>query len=235
MNFEFNKNTIRTLITAAVIIIVYNLLAFLIPFKHGTIFWLAYVFGFIAIIVGLLVFALAYGGDHSARSRFYGTPIAAVGLYYAIAQVVISFITMAVGGGSSGPAWPFLLISILLLAAAILGTVATDFVRDEVRGQDEVLKKNVENIRALRSLGSSLVAQCTDEEAKKELKKLADTLNYCDPVSNDATIAAENELDSLLQEIQRAIVDGDNASIAPLCKKASNVLAERNRLCKLNK
>ena len=106
---------------------------------------------------------------------------------------------------------------------------------DFIERQDAALKKNVESIRALRSLGSSLVAQCSDEEAKKELKKLSDTLNYCDPVSNDATAEAETELNALLQEIQRAIVDGDNESISPLCRKASAVLAERNRLCKLNK
>ena len=60
-------------------------------------------------------------------------------------------------------------------------------------------------------------------------------LNYCDPVSSDATIAAETELKAVMDEIQQAIVDDDVTSVVPLCKKAEAILAERNRLCKLNK
>ena len=69
----------------------------------------------------------------------------------------------------------------------------------------------------------------------KALKKLSDTINYCDPVSSDATIAAETELKAVMDEIQQAIVDDDVTSVVPLCKKAEAILAERNRLCKLNK
>ena len=40
------------------------------------------------------------------------------------------------------------------------------------------------------------------------------------------------DLSSLLDELQRALLDNDAAG---LCKKARAVLAERNRICKLNK
>lgn len=55
------------------------------------------------------------------------------------------------------------------------------------------------------------------------------------PVSNDATVAAETELKAVMEELQRAMVDNDDTSVVPLCKKAEAILAERNRLCKLNK
>ena len=38
-----------------------------------------------------------------------------------------------------------------------------------------------------------------------------------------------------MEELQRAMVDNDDTSVVPLCKKAEAILAERNRLCKLNK
>ena len=230
-----NKNVIRAIIAVAVIFAVFNVLAFVLPFKHTGVFWTGYVFGLIALITALIIFAVAFAKSKDARSKFYGFPIARIGVIYAAVQIPLSFLAMALAGIAGMPVWPFVLVFILLLAAAVLGTITTDAARDEIQRQDTVLKKNVENIRALRSLCSSLVAQCTDEDAKKELKKLSETLNYCDPVSNDATAEAETELNALLQEIQRAIVDGDNESISPLCRKASAVLAERNRLCKLNK
>ena len=42
------------------------------------------------------------------------------------------------------------------------------------------------------------------------------------------------DLSSLLDELQRALLDNDAAGAAGLCKKARAVLAERNRICKLN-
>lgn len=232
---KLNKKLICAIVSVAVILVVYNVLAFVIPFRHTSVFWVGYAFGLLGMIVSLCIFFLAFGKADNPRSRFYGFPIARVACIYSTVQLVLSFAAMALAFIPGVPAWPFVLVFILLLAAAVLGTVATDSTRDEIERQDTVLKKNVETIRELRSLGNSIVAQCEDEAAKAELKKLSDTLNYCDPVSSDATVEFEAELKTVMEEIQRALVDGDNESVIPLCKKASSVLAERNRLCKLNK
>ena len=232
---KLNKKQIRPLIVFAVVFIVYQILAFMLPFVHTGVFWVGYVFGMIAIIVSALIFVLAFGKDDTAKSRFYGFPIARVGLIYFCIQIAFSFLTMALAWIVILPIWPFALVSILLLAAAVLGTVATDITRDEIERQDVQLKKDVSAMRELRSLGNSLVAQCQDADAKTELKSLADMLDYSDPVSNDATVALEAELKTALEEIQQALLENDSESIVPLCKKAEAMLAERNRLCKLNK
>lgn len=232
---KLNKNQIRSIVTVVVIFAVYNVLAFVLPFKHTGLFWIGYSFGLVSIIVSMMILALAFGKNGTAKSSFYGFPIARIGVLYSAVQVPLSFLAMALAGIAGIPLWPFALLFILILAAAVLGTVATDAARDEIERQDIKLAKDVSAIRALRSLGNSLVTQCADEEAKKELKKLSDMLNYCDPVSNDATVAAETELKAVMDEIQQAIVDDDVTSVVPLCKKAEAILAERNRLCKLNK
>lgn len=232
---KLNKNQIRSIVTVVVIFAVYNVLAFVLPFKHTGLFWIGYSFGLVSIIVSMMILALAFGKNGTAKSSFYGFPIARIGVLYSAVQVPLSFLAMALAGIAGIPLWPFVLVFILILGAAVLGTVATDATRDEIVRQDIKLAKDVSVIRALRSLGNSLVAQCTDDEAKKELKKLSDMLNYCDPVSSDATIAAETELKAVMDEIQQAIVDDDVTSVVPLCKKAEAILAERNRLCKLNK
>lgn len=235
MTMKLNKNQIRSIVTVVVIFAVYNVLAFVLPFKHTGLFWIGYSFGLVSIIVSMMILALAFGKNGTAKSSFYGFPIARIGVLYSAVQVPLSFLAMALAGMAGIPLWPFVLVFILILGAAVLGTVATDATRDEIVRQDIKLAKDVSAIRALRSLGNSLVTQCADEEAKKELKKLSDTINYCDPVSNDATVAAETELKAVMDEIQQAIVDDDVTSVVPLCKKAEAILAERNRLCKLNK
>ena len=43
------------------------------------------------------------------------------------------------------------------------------------------------------------------------------------------------DLTAAVDELQAAVVDGDNAAAKQLCVKVEAALAERNRLCKLNK
>ncbi len=45
-----------------------------------------------------MIFALAFGKDGTAKSRFYGFPIARIGVLYSAAQVPLSFLTMALAG-----------------------------------------------------------------------------------------------------------------------------------------
>ena len=206
---SFNKNQIRSIVTVVVIFAVYNVLSFVLPFKHTGIFWIGYSFGLVSLIVSLMIFALAFGKDGTAKSRFYGFPIARIGVLYSAAQVPLSFLTMALAGMAGIPLWPFVLVFILILGAAVLGTVATDATRDEIVRQDIKLAKDVSVIRALRSLGNSLVAQCADDEAKKELKKLSDMLNYCDPVAMESLAKICVALDCTLDDIVEITGDAE--------------------------
>ena len=163
MTMKLNKNQIRSIVTVAVIFAVYNVLAFVLPFKHTGLFWIGYSFGLVSIIVSMMILALAFGKNGTAKSSFYGFPIARIGVLYSAVQVPLSFLAMALAGIAGIPLWPFVLVFILILGAAVLGTVATDATRDEIVRQDIKLAKDVSAIRALRSLGNSLVTQCADE------------------------------------------------------------------------
>ena len=71
-------------------------------------------------------------------------------------------------------------------------------------------------------------------------RKIADCQNLLgawmnsDPVSSDSLKDIERELYFYIEELQKAVVEND-ANAIELCKKTKSVLAERNRLCKLNK
>ena len=232
---KLTKNTLRGLIIGGIFLVVFNLIAFLVPFPRSAIFWVGYVFGMIAILAQAPIWMLAFRGAESACSKFYGMPIARVGVIYLVAQLIFSFIAMGLAWVPVVPAWPFIIVSLLLLATAALGTIATDMTRDEIERQDIQIKRDVSKMRELQSLGNSLVRQCDDAAAKAELQKLSDALRFSDPVSSDATAASEAELKRLLTELQTALFDGDTSGSAGLCKQAQTVLAERNRICKLNK
>jgi hypothetical protein len=124
-----------------------------------------------------------------------------------------------------------ILLFALGMGAALLGLISVEAVVDQIQTQDVKLKKDTSLMRNLQSKVIQLAAQ-SDNAA---IKALAEEFRFSDPVSNAAISDAEADLAAAVYELQSAFVDGDHNVVAQLCHKASVLLAERNRLCKLNK
>lgn len=223
------KENIRWILVAAVVLVLYILVAFLIPFVHTATFWVSFVFTLIAFVVVAASFYIAFVKAPDARSKFYGFPIARIGGIYGLAQLAVGFLFM--GLGKWIPVWVAVLVYALALGAAVIGLVAADAVVEEIHVQDAKLKKNVTLMRSLQSKVNQMAVQSEDAG----IKALADEFRYSDPVSSDPIAAAEADLAAAVDELQAAYIDGDSEAAKQLCRKASALLAERNRLCKLNK
>ena len=223
------KDTIRAIVVAAVLLVAYHLIAFVVPFVHTAAFWVSYIFGLVAFgVVGASIY-IAFIKNPDARSKFYGFPIARIGVIYAVAQLAASLLVMALAMWIIW--WIPMLVFAIGLGAAVIGLVSVEAVVDEIQAQDTKLKTDVTLMRGLQSKISQIAAQSDDAA----IKALADEFRYSDPVSSEAIAGAEADLAATVDELQAAFVDGDNEVIAQLCRKASALLAERNRLCKLNK
>lgn len=228
-----NKNESRGYIIDAILFVVFSVIAFAAPFSMTGTFWLGYIFGVIAIAYQIYVFKISFKDGEDAKSKFYGFPIARIGVVYLIAQLFVSLVEMIVA--KHFPAWLAIIINVILLAIVLLGCIAADVMRDEIVKQDVELKKDVSNMRALQSMTASFVGMCQDTDTKKLLQELADDFKYSDPVSSDDTSGMESELKFMANEIQRALVDGDLKAVNGFCVRAKSMLAERNRVCKLGK
>ena len=227
------KNMTRSIVILAIVLVAYCILVFAIPFVRGGVFWLSFVFTLIALCSQVYVLKTSFAHGESARSKFYGFPIARIGLIYLAVQLIAGFVCMAVG--LILPVWVALLVFVIILAAAAIGLITTEGIRDEAERQDEVLKKNVSNMRTLQSKAAAIAAQCEDADTKKALAALADKFRFSDPVSSDATAEAEESLAALTDELQAAVLDRDTEAAVSLAGKLEAALAERNRLCRLNK
>ncbi len=227
------KNMTRSVVILAIVLILYCVLAFAIPFVRGGVFWLSFVFSLIAICAQFYVLKTSFDHGESARSKFYGFPIARIGLIYLVVQLIAGFACMALG--TVLPAWVALVVFVIILALAAIGLITAEGIRDEVERQDETLKKNVTNMRALQSKAAAIAAQCEDGGAKKTLTALADKFRFSDPVSSEATAEAEAGLAALTDELQAAVLDKDYGAAVSLAGKLEAALSERNRLCRLEK
>ena len=225
------KNTIRFGLLAAILLVLYLLAAFLIPFAKTPVFWLSFGYTLAAFAVAGAAFDIAFFRHPGAKSRFYGFPIAKIGAVYWLVQLIAGLAAMALG--SWIPVWLAVLVYTALLGAAAIGLIAADAVADEIHTQDAKLRQNVTVMRTLQSQVSQL--DCTDPEAAAAVKKFAEELRYSDPVSSPALEEAERDLSAAVANMQSAVMDNDSAAVKQLCRKATALLTERNRLCKLYK
>lgn len=223
------KDMLRGVVGLMIVLTLYILTAFLIPFVHTAVFWVSFIFTLIAFVVVAVSIYIAFGKNPDAKSRFYGFPIARIGVIYGLVQLIAGIIFMALA--SYVPAWVAVLVDSIALGAAIIGLISAEAVVEEIHVQDAKLKKNVSLMRSLQSKVHQMATQCDDAA----LKALAEELRYSDPVSADALAEIERDLAAIVDVLQSAVIDGDAAAIQQLCRRASAILAERNRLCKLNK
>lgn len=215
-----------------VLLVLYIVIAFAIPFVHTATFWLSFVFTLVAFAVVAASIYIAFIKSPDAKSKFYGFPIAKIGAVYGLVQLILGLIFMALAPWA--PAWLAVILFVIALGAAVIGLISADAVVEEIQKQDIKLKKDVALMRELQSKVNGIVGHCGDD-IRAEVSALAEEFRFSDPVSSDALTEIETELAACVDELQTALVDGDAAAARELCRKVKTTLAERNRLCKLNK
>ena len=228
-----NKNAMRTLIVLAIALVLYCVLVFAIPFHRGVIFRLSFVFTLIALAAQLYVLKTSFDHGEGARSKFYGFPIARIGLIYLAVQFIAGLACMALG--TVLPTWVAVLLFVLILGVSAIGLISAEAVRDEAERQDRAVHADIETMRALQSQASSIAAQCQDPVLGHVLASLAEQFRFSDPVSSPQTAAAEADLAEMVDLLQTAVMERDPDSALVLVSQLEAALAQRNELCKLSK
>lgn len=140
------KDTIRAIVVAVIALAIYNLVAFVVPFAHTAAFWISYGFTMASFVVVTASIYIAFIKNPDAKSRFYGFPIARIGVLYGGAQLIVSLIVMALAKWT--PWWIPTLVYAIGLGATIIGLVSAEAVVDEIQTQDVKLKDNTVMMRA---------------------------------------------------------------------------------------
>lgn len=227
------KDATRSVAALLIVLVLYHLIVFLIPFYQDTNFWIAYVFSLVAFVIAGYAIYVSSFKDESAKSRFYGFPILRIAMFYGVVQLIAGVVIMALD--EYLPYELVIIVEAVGLGAVLLGLIATTSVNDTIQEMDTKLKKDVALMRSLQSKLTQIAGFCEDPEACAAVKGLAEEFRYSDPVSNPAIARAEADLVAAVDALQQAVTDGDAAAVKTLCRSASVALAERNRLCLINK
>ena len=230
---ERKANETRWWIGLGAAAVVYNVIAFALPFGKAAVFFLSWIFTMAALAAQVYVIRIAFFKGEGVKSKLYGFPIARVGLLYLAVQVVLGLIFMALG--TVVPLWLPLVLYVILMGAALIGLITTEGAREEVERQERKLVKNVSRMKKFRALADTLARENQILEAKEPLKELAEAFRYSDPVSSGALREIEDTLGDDLANLQDAVALLEKEKALELCRKTRRDLKERNQLCKMTK
>ena len=236
MKMKFDKNAIKNLVIFAVILVIYNVISFAIPFKHTPTFWGAYIFGMIAILLQAGIIILAANGAETLRKKVYAFPVFRMGIIYLAVQLGVSLVFSIVANFvETLPTWIIYVLSVIILGVFVVLILVTDTVKDEIIKLEEEEERKTIQVKTFRISIDSIMRRVEDKDLLKLLEKLSDTAKYSDPVSCEELYEIENEIVEKINELNSTIQSGDVANAKVLAEQTINLFEDRNAQCKLYK
>lgn len=231
---DLNKKQ-KSLLIIYLIAMIFMILAFiLIPFKKSLSSWIALFFLLIAFVFSYFVFQKTMNNE-TIKSKIYGFPIIKVGIIYLFAQAIVSVIVWIINFFIQIPLWLVFIVSIALLMVAFIGIIASENALDMVIEEENKIEYQTKTISYFQINISSIINACSNEQLHKPLQNLAEQLRYSDPVSSDATKPYEDQIMNMLEELKQQINNPDTNITMTKIQTISNLIKERNTVCKMNK
>lgn len=223
----------RAYLFVGALAIVFSIIAFAVPFPRNVGFWIAYLFGIVALGAQFYFFGSAFKGNEPVKSRIYGFPIARIGVMYLAAQLILSVVQMLLA--DEVPYWVTLIIDAIVFVLAMAGCIASEAARSEVVRLDANMARNTTAMESLQLSARSIVRLCPEEPLRVKVQQISEALRFSDPVSSSRTLTVENNLASNMNLLRAAIENQDMLQALEYSDSLLQLIEERNDLCRLSK
>jgi hypothetical protein len=231
-----NQKQKSALAVYGILVVVYNVCYFAIPFPKTGAAWISYVFTWIAFGVSLYSLKIAFDGAEELESKVYGFPVVRIGYLYMAAQVVFGLLICLLGYGVKVSTWIPLVVSVLLLGLTLIGMIAADVVRGTVEKTVEKTRQQTSQMKYFKLDAAGLSDMAQGDTLKTAVIKLEEDIRYSDPVSNDALVGIEERLQREMDFLRGMLTSGgEEKAVLEQVQKVRNLVSERNRLCKAGK
>jgi len=225
------KNGLLGGLVLIIAMVVFNVVAFVLPHNAGGAFWCGYVFTMAAFLLQILFAFLAFGKADTLKRTFLGLPIAQLSITYLIVQLIWGLMCIFVPIGVKLA----IVVSAVLLCVYLIAIIAAMFGREAVEKIDAKVKVKTFFVKALLVDVETLAVKTENAEIKDALGKLAETVKYSDPMSNEALQNVEGRISDKYNKLETAVEAENVESALALCKVIDVLFVERNKKCKLLK
>ena len=225
-----NKSLVSYLIVAVVILGVFNVIAFVIPFVRTATYWIGYGATIFAIISSFAISFYAFRGDRT--SKFYGFPLISLAWAYLITQTILGIIFMAL---SMIPYQVPLIVCVIVVAGFLIGMIAADSAKDIIEEVDKKVKEKTFFIKSLQLDMKELTSGVTEPALSKALRDLSDEITYSDPVSIEQLSSVESRIENNIMDLRALIDSGESELAIAKAKETQRLVIQRNEKLKLLK
>lgn len=228
------KITKNYLLIIAIILVVYSVLVFVIPFTKMNMatFVISYIASVIALLSQIYVAYIAFKGEDNLTSKVYGFPIIKLGYIYLGVQFALSILFYILGAFIDVPVWICIILYVLVLGLAAVGLITTSTYKEAIEEIEVTKEDNKVFVKELRRDTLVYSSKIKDQTTKDLFDKFLDIVRYSDPVSNENLKEVEEEIKSKYEEI-KVLVSHDNYLVAN--KEIENLIDlinRRNLMCK---
>lgn len=228
------KRMTSVLAVYVIVLVVYSVAFFVVPFEKTGVAWTTYIFSVLALIAGPYIVCFAFRNGETIKSKIYGFPILQLGILYTIMQIVFSIIVCIINSFVEVSVWIVVVASVLWMGCAGIGLIAADNTRDIIEKQENETAVQTKTAKYFRISIDEIVDLCEDEKVKVQLTKLAEEIRFSDPVSASELEEIEAKIMDELAHLHE-VINGDAEEAIDVIKKIAGLVADRNRRCKLLK
>lgn len=220
------KNNLMYYLVITILLILFNIIAFVIPIEKNTTFWIVYVFSDLAFIMQVPLWMISFGKNDTLKNKFLGISLIYIGIFYLIIQLIV-FIVFVVF--PTLPVWLAIIICSIIFALSIIFVIAGKTGTKEIKRIDEKIKVKRAFIQFLQTDIEMLIENEKDNETKEALKKLAEKVRFSDPMSHEMLAELESRISSKVDEMKNLFNKKE------LIDEVDKLLIERNKKCKILK
>ena len=231
-----NKNFKFYIAIWAVLFVLYNALAFLIrpafsqeeALYNGS-FWVAWGITLVAF-AGNLICGYIVCREDNLTKIFYRLSLIRISYTCLTLMFIASMVLMLIPGC---PAAVSAIVCVMILAFHVISMIKAEWASEALDVTERKTRVNTMYIRNLTVDAENLVSRAKTPEAKDACKKVYEALRYSDPVSSDALMGIESEINEKFAEFTAKTKSGEDAST--LTSELLELIADRNRKCKAAK
>lgn len=214
------KNKNLGYVVLGILLVLFSVIAFVIPTEKTVTFWIAYVFSAIAIVVQIAIWKNALGKEDALKSKFLGLPVVHVGIVYLVVQIVAFAVFTAV---PVLPIWSAIVACAAILGFSVIFMIAGEAGRGEIERVEAKVQKKVFFIKELQTDVELLIDREMDTEIRAALQQLAEKIRFSNPMSDNALAEIESTIAARVTELKTG---SDKMAII---HELDLLLAERNK------
>lgn len=222
------KRLLKGYVLVFLVLILY--ITVIISFPKTVMFWIAAGFTVPAFFAQLFTLSRIDKQAGTMKDRALDFPKLRISVLYLAVQLSASLLLMLFA--AKIPVFAAAAIEIIILLAAVAGFFAVEAACAEIIRQNAKTRDAAAFLLDLKERLNRLILHCGQERFLTELRRLAEEIQFSHPLSAENTQEIEEEIASLLTELENAALAENADTVSALCSRMTALFKERDRIIK---